>query len=250
MNRLRAALGLAATDLATPDRVPELNAVEIQSYSSHVIAGLDWPDWRPVLGWLELSAADRAALGESGLDGALADWLDDGDPPAYFGFGSMPVPDPAAAVGIVEQVARELGLRAVLNTGWANLSQDAVTDGTRIRVVGDVDHTTLLPRCRLAVHHGGSGTTGATVRAGLPAMVCSIMLDQVMWGERLHHLGTGVHVPFVELDVDTLRTGVRRLLEPDVVERASRLGEAVRAEPDATIRAADTLIAMVASASR
>ncbi|WP_328609536.1 glycosyltransferase [Amycolatopsis sp. NBC_00345] len=247
INRLRATLGLAATDLPTPERARALGAVEVQSYSAHVIPGLGWPRRRPVVGWIEPSQSDRAAFGESGVDSPLASWLDEGEAPAYFGFGSMPVPDPAAIAGLVERVSRDLGLRAVLSAGWAGLSAAAVEDGARVRVVGAVDHTALLPRCRLAVHHGGAGTTGAAVRAGLPTMICSIMMDQAMWGEQLQRLGSGVHVPFAELDEDTLRAGVARLLEPSVVTRARQLGENVRAEPDATIRAADAVTALAAA---
>ena len=33
---------------------------------------------------------------------------------------------------------------------------------------GSVAHDLLLPRCSVAVHHGGSGTTAAALRAGIP----------------------------------------------------------------------------------
>jgi hypothetical protein len=36
----------------------------------------------------------------------------------------------------------------------------------RVRIVDAVDHDWLLPRCSAAVHHGGSGTTVAALRAG------------------------------------------------------------------------------------
>ena len=34
--------------------------------------------------------------------------------------------------------------------------------------VGPLAHEILLPRCSLAIHHGGSGTTAAVLRAGIP----------------------------------------------------------------------------------
>ncbi len=35
-------------------------------------------------------------------------------------------------------------------------------------VVGEVDHQSLLPRCAAAVHHGGAGTTAASLAARTP----------------------------------------------------------------------------------
>jgi sterol 3beta-glucosyltransferase len=243
INRLRAAFGLEWTEESTPERASRLGAVEIQVYGTQLLPELHWPAQRPVVGWLELNAADRAAVGESGLDADLTEWLDAGDPPVYFGLGSMAVPDQAATVGMVERVMRELGLRAVISSGWAGLPADTVEDPDRVRVVGAVDHTALLPRCRLAVHHGGAGTTGATVRAGLPSMICSVMVDQAMWGEQLQRIGSGVHVRFADLDATSLRAGVERLLSRDVTERARELSRAMPAEQDATARAADIVIA-------
>ena len=243
INRLRAGFGLKPTNMSTPDRARAMGAVEIQTYSAKLLPSLGWPARRPAVGWLELSAADRAAVGESGVDDDLSAWLDAGDPPAYFGFGSMAVPDPAAVVGMVERVARDLGLRAVVNSGWAGLPADVVEDHDRVRVVSAIDHSALFPRCRLAVHHGGSGTTGASVRAGLPTMVCSVIVDQAMWGQRLESIGTGAHVPFKDLDETSLRAGLARLLSRDVTRRARKLGQAVRSEPEATALAADIVLA-------
>jgi len=242
INRMRAALGLPPTDVSTPVRASRLGAVEIQTYSPNVVRGLDWPPSRPVIGWMELNGHGRRIGAEAGLPADLERWLEAGPAPVYVGFGSSPIADPAATVRMVEDVMRELGLRAVVASGWGALPDAAVSDTERIRVVDSVDHSALLPRCRAAVHHGGSGTVAATLRAGLPMMACSVLLDHAMWGELVARSGVGVHQPFRELTRDSLLTGVRQLLDPHMVGQAGALGKLVCAEPDAVCMAADIIL--------
>ncbi|WP_405868558.1 MULTISPECIES: glycosyltransferase [unclassified Streptomyces] len=245
VNQLRGAFGLAPTDLSTPLRAQQLGALEIQGYSSLLMPGIEWPEQRPFAGWLELEGEDRALAAEHGLDAELESWLDAGDAPAYFGFGSTPVADPAAAVAMIERATGELGLRAVVTAGWAGLPAAAVGDPSRIRVLDSADLTALLPRCRLAVHHGGSGTTGSAVRAGVPSLVASGMLDQPMWGELVRRRGVGMHVPLHRLDTVGLRSALWKLHDPRIVGEARELGRAVRAEGDGVEQAADLALDFV-----
>jgi UDP:flavonoid glycosyltransferase YjiC (YdhE family) len=60
-----------------------------------------------------------------------------------------------------------------------------------VRVVGNLDHDSVLGRCRAAVHHGGAGTTAASLQAGLPTVVCSVFADQPFWGTRVVDNGVG-----------------------------------------------------------
>ncbi|WP_427917231.1 glycosyltransferase [Streptomyces sp. cg40] len=246
VNRLREAFGLHPTDFSTPARARMLGALEIQGYSKLLVPGVEWPAHRPFAGWLELTGEHRAAVAEHGLDAGLERWLDAGDAPAYFGFGSTLLADPAAVLSVIERVSGELGIRAVVTAGWAGLPAGAVRDPARVRVVDSADLTALLPRCRLAVHHGGSGTTGSAVRAGVPALVTGGMLDQPMWGELVRRRGVGLRLPLHGLDADELRSALERLGERRMVEAARNLGRAVRAEGDGVRRAADLALAFAA----
>ena len=84
-------------------------------------------------------------------------------------------------------------MRAVVSTGPGGFAGAHVSSAD-LRVVGAVNHHELLPRCRLAVHHGGAGTTAAVARAGIPSVVCSFMMDQQFWGNQVRRLGVGTHV--------------------------------------------------------
>ena len=54
---------------------------------------------------------------------------------------------------------------------------------------GSVPYQWLLPRCSVAIHHGGSGTTAACLRASIPQIICPFVLDQFYWAERMTWLG-------------------------------------------------------------
>ncbi len=97
----------------------------------------------------------------------------------------------------------------------------------------------MLPRCRVAVHHGGSGTVAASVAAGIPTFVCSLVADNPFWGARLEQLGIGVHQRFATLTPDTLEAGLRRSLHPDVIARSRAVGDTVRADTSSASRAVD-----------
>jgi len=199
----------------------------------------DWAENIKITGAWQMPAALRESLGE-GLPPALESWLEDGSPPVFLGFGSMPVLDPEPLLADVIAVTKMLGLRAII-------SENCVSEAAarrlpdHLHVVGAVDHDLLFPRCRAVVHHGGLGSTIASLRAGRPTMVCSVFVDQPWWGERVRRLGVGAHVPFRKLDRDSLARGLRTLLDAPVEERAQALGAAMALEGDGLPEAAELL---------
>ena len=57
------------------------------------------------------------------------------------------------------------GRRVLLSKGWAGLGSEVPAE--RVKVVkGLMPHARLFPRVAAVVHHGGSGTTSAALRAG------------------------------------------------------------------------------------
>jgi sterol 3beta-glucosyltransferase len=119
----------------------------------------------------------------------LSDFLAAGPPPVYIGFGSMGFGAGAEARyrAIVDTVHRA-GLRAILARGWSHLTAENTDD---LLVVDDVPHDWLLPQMSAVVHHGGSGTTAAGLRAGRPSLLCPVIGDQPFWGRQIHGLGAG-----------------------------------------------------------
>ncbi|RAY12789.1 glycosyltransferase [Actinomadura craniellae] len=164
-----------------------------------------WPDRRP-------------------LEPELEAFLDGGEPPVCFGFGSIrATPDLAEAmVGS----ARALGRRAIVLRGWAGLAP--IDDGPDCLSVGEVNQQALFERVAAVVHHGGAGTTTAAARAGAPQVVVPQLYDQPYWARRVHELGIGAAHPPGAPTADSLTTALKDALRPDVAARARSVAGAVR----------------------
>lgn len=188
----------------------------------------DWGSHHVVTGHCNLPGPVRERVGEGPVDPALDRWLLSGEPPIYFGFGSMPILNPPEFLRTVRQVLESLGMRGLIVSGWTNMQ--GMQSDERIFLAPELNHDAVLPRCRAAVHHGGVGTTTASLAAGLPTLICSVFLDQPFWGTRVQALGAGTWMPFRRLTLDRLREGLELLLSEPVQARARELGERMRQE--------------------
>ncbi|MFD9733020.1 glycosyltransferase [Umezawaea sp. NPDC059074] len=122
------------------------------------------------------------------LSADLEAFLEAGEPPVYFGFGSVRAPVEMSRVMV--SAARAAGRRAVVLRGWTGL--DLVDEGGDCLSLGEVNQRALFPRVAAVVHHGGAGTTTAAALSGAPQVVVPQMYDQFYWGERVASLGIGV----------------------------------------------------------
>jgi UDP:flavonoid glycosyltransferase YjiC (YdhE family) len=182
---------------------------------------------------------------------ALAAFLAAGPPPVAVGFGSMVGRDPAALAALVVEAVRRAGVRAVLLSGWGGLDAAGLA-GDDVLALDQAPHDWLFPRCAAVVHHGGAGTTGAALRAGVPAVVVPFGVDQPFWASRVVALGTGpAPVPRRRLTVDALAAALRTATTDEAVrERAADLGTRIRAEDGvgAAVTHYDALAAALARA--
>ena len=158
----------------------------------------------------------------------LVDFLEAGSAPVYFGFGSMPDPDPTTTTRTLLRAIEHLGCRALLSSGWAGLGDGALPEG--VMQLGDVDHRSLFPRCAAVVHHGGAGTTTAATRAGTPQIVAPHVLDQFYWSDRVRSTGLGVAAPRRSQLTSAALVGVlREVLENELlIERCADVAERIR----------------------
>ncbi len=115
----------------------------------------------------------------------LEEFLAAGEPPAYVGFGSMAGFDAEHLLGRV--IAGLDGRRAVLAGGWSGA--DGIDLPDTILPIDRAPHSWLLPRCSVAIHHCGAGTTHAVARAGIPSIPVPFVADQPFWGLLLHERG-------------------------------------------------------------
>lgn len=176
------------------------------------------------------------------LSGELESFLDAGDPPVYFGFGSTRAPEREARVMVA--AARAHGRRAILSRGWADLAPDE--DAADCIGIGDANFEALFPRVAVVVHHGGAGTTTAAARAGAPQVAVPRNYDQHYWAQRVERLGVGTaHAPAVPTE-ESLVAALAHALDRDVAARARSLAPSIRTDG---ARVAAERLARIVSAS-
>lgn len=205
----------------------------VSDVQSHIFTNHPWLAADPTLApWDAPADLDVVQTGawilpdERPLSPELETFLDAGEPPIYFGFGSVRVPGDLSHVLI--QAARALGRRAIVFCGWADLS--LIDDAPDCISVEEVNQQALFQRVAAVAHHGGAGTTTAAARAGAPQVVIPQMYDQHYWAQRIDHLGIGSAHPPVTPTIDSLAKVLSRAVEPAVVAQARSLAAAVRTD--------------------
>ena len=187
----------------------------------------DWPDNADVVGywWPAVPPGWQPASD-------VTDFLSAGPPPVFIGFGSMAVGSGERLGPVILDAIRRAGVRAVVQSGWAEMS----VEDDDVLQVGDLPHGWLFPQMAAVVHHAGAGTTGAALRAGVPAITIPVLADQPFWAERVHRLGTGPEpIPFADLTSHRLADAIRQALDqPGHRERAQELSRLVNADDGAS----------------
>ena len=195
------------------------------AFSRHVVPVPD-SDARPrhVTGYWNLA-------GEPGWQPSpqLHGFLSRPEPVVSIGFGSMASQDPAALTDLVTGAVRDAGVRAVVLSGWGGLSNVSSED---IFAASAMPHDWLFPRVAAIVHHGGAGTTGAALQAGVPSIVIPFTMDQPFWASRVRHLAVGPEpIPRARLTRRNLADALRAAVADDAMKRrASELGRLLRSE--------------------
>lgn len=234
---------------------PALNArrkavglAPVSDVQGHIFTEGPWLAADPALApWPEPSDLDVVQTGawilpdERPLPPELEAFLDAGEPPVYFGFGSIAASHELTKTMI--SAARALGRRVVVSRGWAALS--LVDQEPDCLAIGEVNQQALFKRVAAVVHHGGAGTTTAAAQAGAPQVVIPQVYDQHYFARRIDELGVGkAHAP-VAPTTDSLTAALAAALEPGAAARASRLAAAIRT--DGARVAAERLVAVHAA---
>lgn len=102
--------------------------------------------------------------------------------------GSMPVGDPGALKRVVSEAAKAAGLRCVLVGAWSGVEPGLCDDGVTL-VVESAPYDWLFARSACVVHHGGVGTAGMAIRAGVPAVVTPVLSCQHEMADLLRDAG-------------------------------------------------------------
>jgi sterol 3beta-glucosyltransferase len=208
---------------ANGEPIPALHA-----YSESIIPRpSDWPETATVTGYWFLN---RSEDWQPPAD--LEDFLAGGEPPIYFGFGSIFGRDPVRLTQIVLDAVKTTGVRAIIANGWGGLDPTRFELPSTVLAVDSAPHDWLFPRVAAVVHHGGCGTTAAGLRAGRPTIVCPFFGDQPFWGARVNALGVGpAPIPQKKLSVERLSAAITQVTtDVTLREKADLLGQQIRNE--------------------
>ncbi len=223
----------------------------VSDVRSHIFTRRPWLAADPTLApWTEIADLEVVQTGawtgsdQRPLSPELETFLDAGEPPVYFGFGSMRAPLELGQAMI--QAARAVGRRAIVSRGWAGLTlPDNEPDCLSI---GEENLQALFKRVAAVVHHGGAGTTTVAAQAGAPQVVVPQMYDQHYWSKRVHELGIGIaHAPGAPTR-ESLTDALGCCVQPHVGVRARAVAASMRT--DGAAIAARRLIGEVSRNSR
>lgn len=223
-------LGLQATSLEKmqPNKVPFL-----YNFSpSVVVPPLDYSDWIRVTGYWFLDEGSKWSPPKD-----LTDFIKkaraDGKKLVYVGFGSIVVQDSAALTNTIIKSVLKADVRCILSKGWSDrLDRKGANEveaplPPEIIQIKSAPHDWLFKQIDAAAHHGGSGTTGASLRAGVPTIIKPFFGDQYFFGSRVEDLGVGIFLRKLNVSVFS-----RALWEASHSERmivkARVLGEQIR----------------------
>jgi UDP:flavonoid glycosyltransferase YjiC (YdhE family) len=160
----------------------------------------------------------------------LREFLDAGPAPIVFTLGSSAVMLGREFYRVSFEIARRLGVRAVLLTGKDESIRPAKSHPD-IFVTNYAPYSELFPHAAAVVHQGGVGTTGQVLAAGLPQLVVPFAHDQPDNAARIAALGVGRALPIGKYQLQRAYGELRRLMESwRYAERARALAELIRKE--------------------
>lgn len=224
-------LGLAKTSLSKMQqyKVPFLYNISPAIFPPAV----DFPEWVKVTGYWFLDEGDSSYDPPRELVNFIEDAQRDQKKLIYIGFGSIVVNDAKSLTKAVIEAVEALDVRVILNKGWSDrLSKDKgeieVDLPPLIYDSGAVPHDWLFPRMDAAVHHGGSGTTGATLRTGTPTIIKPFFGDQFFYASRVEDLGVGIALK--TLNLKSLTKALKQITEPKYMEKAKAVAHAMEHE--------------------
>ncbi|ORA20735.1 glycosyltransferase [Mycobacterium arosiense] len=236
-NAQRRELRLPKATHRSSRRIAERGSLEIQAYDELCFPGLaaEWAKWgdrRPFVGALTMELTTQA-------DEEITSWIAASTPPICFSSGSIAVESPADTVEMISAVCAQMGERALICFGGTDFS--GVPHPDHVKVVGVVNYAAIFPLCRAVVHHGGSGTTAASLRAGVPTLILWSSADQPYWGNQVKRLNAGTARRFSATTPESLAADLRRILSPECAIQARKLAARMTKPAQSITAAADLL---------
>lgn len=212
-------LGLPSTSL---DKLHANKVPFLYNFSQHVVPPpIDYSDWIRITGYWFLDEGGKDWTPPDDLVAFIDKARKDEKKLVYIGFGSIILDNPAKFTREIIDAVRKADVRCILSKGWSDRLDSKSAEGQHqeggsetkdsstskitaapeqtevplppeIFAIKSAPHDWLFNQIDAAAHHGGSGTTGASLRAGIPTIVRPFFGDQFFFGGRVEDLGVGI----------------------------------------------------------
>ncbi|GCE21401.1 hypothetical protein KDK_52010 [Dictyobacter kobayashii] len=147
---------------------------------------------------------------------------------------------PTRTLELAVKALARAGQRGIILTDKATLIEQRLSE--QIYITNGVPHDWLFPQMSAIVHHGGAGTSAASLRAGVPSITVYHISDQQFWGKLVANVGAGPRpIRRRWLTAGKLARTIQRVLANTAMQQqASAIGHQMRQE-QGTIRAIQAL---------
>ncbi len=190
--------GLGPAQLLDPTlKADSAQPLSLNAFSEIVVPRpKDWNAKQLVTGYWRLASPDWTP------PQTLHQFLNTSPNPIAIGFGS---PGTQGYLSMLEETLNLANAQAVLTLPEKYHHE---IKSKNIFPIAYVPHDWLYKRVKVAIHHGGAGTTSASLHAGIPTITMPLAIDQFFWGERIQKLGVGLSIPQRKLNVENLAQGI------------------------------------------
>ena len=176
-----------------------------------------------------------------GLSPQLQAFLDAGPPPVVYTLGSTATHAAHRQLDLFLEGHQLVGGRAVLTTGREHLDAYSAHASESVFITDYAPYDLLFARASLVVHHGGVGTAGKAMAAGVPMVVIPDCNDQFDNAYRCARAGVADVLPLARLRGDRLGALIKAALaDTERLARCAAVGVSV-ASCDGATRAATLL---------
>ena len=155
------------------------------------------------------------------LSPEIEEFINQGKPPVYIGFGSNPIKGVENYNSLFEKVNKATGQRLLISKGWAGLPDNS---NSAIMYADDMPFDLLFPKVAAVIYHGGAGTMAAVSRAGIPQAAFPFMADQFDNRKNIVRLGLGPDTcDFKKITADSISEAIMQCLTNDKFRENARI---------------------------
>lgn len=216
--------GLAPAHLLDPTlKADSHQPLTLNAFSEIVVPRpKDWNKKQVVTGYWRIK--EKTSERVDGFQGAQK-FIDSSKNPIAIGFGS---PGTRGYLSMLEEALHLANAQAVLTLPEKYHHE---IKSKNIFPIAYIPHDWLYPRVKVAIHHGGAGTTSASLHAGIPTITMPLAIDQFFWGERIQKLGVGSSIPQRKLNAQNLAQAITdALYNKEMQTQAKNISEALNKE--------------------